>query len=63
MLHPLNNASNIQEADFKYSSVTPLGLKREDYILRDLTMEVDEESEEEEDEEDEDNEEVWPVIN
>ena len=39
--------------------MTPLGLKREDYVLRDLAMEVDEESEEEEDDDEEVIEGVW----
>ena len=50
----------------RYTRQIPLGLHREDYILRDLTMDLDEDSEEEdeeeEEEEDEEEEEVEEVV-
>lgn len=55
----LNNVLVSQkEEEFKHSTIAPLGLKKDDYVLRDIgTMEMDLESEDEEEEE-EDNEEV-----
>ena len=41
---------------FQHSSIVPLGLKRGDYVLKDLAMDMDEEEDSEIDEEDEDEE-------
>ena len=41
---------------FQHSSIVPLGLKRGDYVLKDLAMDMDEEEDSDIDEEDEDEE-------
>ena len=51
MLLSLNKAK-----DLHHSRMIPLGLKKEDYILRDLAMVLDEDTDEEEDDEEEEEE-------
>lgn len=46
---------------FQHSSVVPLGLKRGDYVLKDLAMDMDEEEDSDIDEDDDDEEELDQV--
>ena len=48
---------HLQRQSFRYSSIVPLGLKCEDYVLQNLAMDVEKDEEHEEtDDEDEDEE-------